>query len=156
MMSRSSPIKNAVKTMYIFNKLAQQGLVEGNIILSEGSEYKVLKMPVHDDVILAIGGTGGSEGLNKTITSNIDILKNRNLIVITDGDIVDEPLNPTYWDKNRINCIGMYVNEEIKTEDLPGYDKNLLRWFPKKIIRNSFDEMVQKLIQIGLKASTKG
>ena len=154
-MNRSSPIENAVKMAFIFNELAKNGLLEGNVILSEGSEYKVLKLPVHDDVIMAIGGTGGSEGLSKSIEANKNILKNKNLIVITDGNIVDEPLERIFWEKNKINAIGVYINEEIKTEDLPGYDKNLLRWFPKKIVRNNFDEMVQKLIQLGLRASKK-
>ena len=54
-----------------------------------------------------------------------------------------------------MNCIGVYVNESVKSENLPGYDKNMSRWFKKTIIRNSFEDMVQKLIQIGLKATKK-
>ena len=149
------PIKDAIKLCYIFNKIAQDGFLEGNILLSESRKNFLIKMPVHDDVILSLGGTGGGEGLAKNIKVHQEELKGKNLIVVTDGSIVDSPLEKKYWQKHKINAIGVYINESVKAENLPGYDKNLLRWFPKKIVRNSFEEMIQKLIQVGLKASKK-
>ncbi len=150
-----APIANGIKMIYVFNKLAQQGYVDGSVLLTESSEYKMLEMPMHDDIVKAMGGTGGAEGIKKAIDKNVTELRNKNAIVMTDGDICEEPIDPKFWEKNRINCIGVYVNEDVKAEDLPGYDKNMSRWFTKTIIRNSFDEMVHKVIQLGLRASTK-
>ncbi len=149
------PIEDAVKLCFIFNKLAQEGLLEGCIILTESNENRHMEMPVHDDIIKSIGGTGGGEGLEKTLSKYTQHLRHKNVIVMTDGDLVEEPIENLYWEKHRINCIGMYINEDVKAEDLPGYDKSMGRWFPKTIIRNSFDEGVQKLIQLGLKASKR-
>jgi len=149
------PIEDAVKLCFIFNKLAQEGLLEGCIILTESNENRHMEMPVHDDIIKSIGGTGGGEGLTKTLEQYKDKIRGKNVIVMTDGDLVEEPIPDKFWEKGRMTCIGMYVNEDVKAEDLPSYDKGMTRWFPKTIIRNSFDEAVQKLIQLGLRASKK-
>jgi len=149
------PIRDAIKLCYVFNKLAQEGLLEGSIILTESSENKCLTMPVHDDIIETLGGCGGGEGLQKTLSKYMPQLRGKNVIVMTDGDLVEEPIPNRYWEENRINCVGMYINKSVKAEDLPGYDKGMSRWFGKTIIRNSFHEAVQKLIQLGLKASKK-
>jgi len=150
-----SPMEDAVKLCYVFNKLAQEDLVQGNIVLTESSNNMCIKMPVHDDVIMKLGGTGGGEGLTKTLNKFKDKLRNKNVIVMTDGDLVEEPIPENFWAKGRMNCVGMYINDSVKYEDLPGYDTNMKRWFPKTIIRNSFEEAVQKLIQLGLTASKK-
>ena len=149
------PIRDAIKLCYVFNKLAQEGLLEGHIILTESSENRCIEMPVHDQIIESLGGTGGGEGLTKTLVKYKDKLRNKNVIVMTDGDLVEEPIPNDFWDKGRMNAVGMYINRSVKAEDLPGYDRGMTRWFPKTIIRNSFDQAVQKLIQLGLKASKK-
>ena len=149
------PMYNAMKLCYVFNKLAQEELVEGHIILSESHEYKVLEMPVKDEILDVLGSTGGSEGLYKTIIANKNILQNKNMICISDSSITDEPLSKEFWSKNKINALGVYVNEDVKDNNLQGYDTNMKRWFGKSIVRNNFEDMVQKLIQLGLKASTK-
>ena len=149
------PMNNAIKLAFIFNKLSQSGLLEGKIILTETSQNFVIDMPVADEVILSLGGTGGGEGLARTLDTHIDKLRHKNVVVVTDGDLVEEPIPDTFWDQHRINPLGVYVNESVKYEDLPGYDRNMSRWFPKSIIRNNFEDLVQKLIQVGLKASKK-
>jgi len=149
------PIRDAIKLCYVFNKLAQEGLLEGKIILTESSENKCLTMPVHDDIISVLGGTGGGEGLTKTLLQYKSEIRGKNVIVMTDGDLVEEPIPDKFWDEGRMTCVGMYINRSVKAENLPGYDRGMARWFPKTIIRNSFHEAVQKLIQLGLKASKK-
>ncbi len=149
------PIKDAIKLCYVFNKLAQEGLLEGHIILTESSENRCLEMPVHDDIISVLGGTGGGEGAYRTLSKYMPKLRGKNMVFMTDGDLVEEPIPNEFWSKNRINCVGMYINKSVKAENLPGYDKGMSRWFAKTIIRNSFDSAVQKLIQLGLRASKK-
>jgi len=149
------PIRDAIKLCYVFNKLAQEGLLEGSIILTESGERKHLEMPVHDDIINVLGGTGGGEGLTKTLQAYKSVLRGKNVIIMTDGDLVEEPIPDKFWDEGRMNALGVYVNKSVKAEDLPGYDRGMSRWFPKTIIRNDFGEMVQKMIQLGLKASKK-
>jgi len=150
-----SPIEDAIKLCYVFNKLAQNDLLEGSIVLTESGQNMAITMPVHDSIIEQLGGTGGGEGLTKTLNKHKDLLRGKNVIVMTDGDLVEEPIPNDFWQKGRMSCIGMYINKSVKYEDLPGYDKGMNRWFPRTIIRNSFEEGVQKLIQLGLKASKK-
>ena len=150
-----SPIRDAIKMAFVFNKLAQAGFLEGSIILTETSENMKIDMPAHDQVIESIGGTGGGEGLTKTLNKYVSDLRNKNVLVMTDGDLVEEPIPEKFWDKGRMTCVGMYINESVKAEELPGYDKGMSRWFPRTIIRNSFEEAVNKMIALGLRASKK-
>ena len=150
-----APIRDAIKMAFVFNKLAQLGFLEGDIILTESSNNMKIKMPAHDKIIEAIGGTGGGEGLTKTLDKYVKDLRGKNVLVMTDGDLVEEPIPEKFWDKGRMTCVGMYINEAVAAEELPGYDKGMSRWFPRTIIRNSFSEAVQKMISMGMRASTK-
>ena len=150
-----APIRDAIKMAFVFNKLAQEGFLEGNIILTETRENLNVKMPVHDDVIQQMGGTGGGEGLTKTLNKHVADLRGKNVLVMTDGDLVEEPIPEKFWDKGRMTCVGMYINEAVAAEELPGYDKGMSRWFPRTIIRNSFEEAVNKMVALGMRASKK-
>ena len=149
------PIADAIKMCFVFNKLAQMDLLEGDIILTETSENMKITMPVHDDVIKSLGGTGGGEGLAKTIHKHANDVRGKNLLVMTDGDLVEEPIPEKFWDKHRITCLGMYINRSVPAESLPGYDKQMGRWFPKTIIRNNFEDAVEKMVALGMRASKK-
>ena len=148
-----SPIQNAVKIIYLFNKIAQAGYLEGHIILTKSNNVFEVKMPVADEVIDKINYTSYAEGIAEGMDKHTNILRNKNVIVITDSDICEKPIPDDFWDKHRINAIGMYINESVKNEELVGYDKNMYRWFKKVIIRNSFDDAINKIIHLGLKAS---
>jgi hypothetical protein len=47
----------------------------------------------------------------------------------------------------------MYVND--KAEDLSQYTGGLNKWFSKSLVRRTTDEIVEKIIQMGLKSKRK-
>lgn len=143
------PIRNAVSICYLFNKLAKKGFVTGNIIYSSTSEHYLLPMPAKDEEVLAMNRVSSSEGLARTVSHYQDVLKNTNLICITDGNIVDEPLKKEFWYKNKIMSTGVYVNDEV--EDPLAYSGKMNRWFTHSLVRPSLEELIQLLIRIGLK-----
>jgi len=143
------PVKNAVSLVYIFNKLAEQGYLDMKVVYSETRHSYVLPLPAKVPDILALCNTGNSEGLARTVAEHVDILKNTNLICLTDGNIVDEHLKKSFWLKNRIISTGVYVNKSAK--DLREYTGSMSKWFLKSGVRHNLDDLIEYLIKTGLK-----
>jgi hypothetical protein len=144
-----SPMRNAVSLLYLFNKLAQEGYVTGSIIYSTTKEHYKITMPVPDAEILSLNHTRSAEGLADTVAYYQDILKNTNLICITDGDIVDTPIDKEFWLRNKIVSTGVYVNSSV--ENVSEYTGKLDKWFTHSLIRQNLEDLIELLVRIGLK-----
>ena len=86
-----SPVKNAVRLVYLFNQLAKEGYVTMSVLYSTTSTNYKLDLPATDAEILSLCKTQSAEGLAKTIHAHADTIRGTNTICLTDGDIVDEP-----------------------------------------------------------------
>jgi len=144
-----SPMKNAVSLLYLFNKLAQQGFVTGHILYSTTNYHYKITMPVSDAEILSLHTTQSAEGLADTVQHYQDILKNTNLICITDGDITDTPIKKEFWYKNKIMSTGVYINKGLT--NVLDYSGKLDKWFTHSLVRQNLKDMVDLLVRIGLK-----
>lgn len=143
------PIKNAVSLIYIFNKLAQQGYVTGNVLYSTTRYHYVRPFPMQDAEVLSLCEVQSSEGLAETVDANVEVLKNVNCICITDGDIVDRPIDKTFWRKHKIVSTGVYINPHM---DNPlEYSGKLDKWFDHSLVRATMKDMVQLLVKLGIK-----
>lgn len=143
------PMKNAVSMIYLFNKLAQQGYVTGSVLYSSSECHYVKPFPMSDAEVLSIHKTRSSEGLAETVDANVDVLRNINCICITDGDIVDRPIDKMFWLKHKIVSTGIYINPRM---DNPlEYTGKLDKWFNHSLVRANLEDMIQLLIKIGLK-----
>lgn len=143
------PMKNAVSLIYLFNKLAQQGYVTGSVLYSSDECHYVRQFPMSDPEVLSIHRTRGSEGLAETVDANVDTLRNVNCICITDGNIVDRPIDKMFWRKHKIVSTGVYINPQM--ENPLEYTGQLEKWFDHSLVRASLDDMIQLLIKLGLK-----
>lgn len=144
-----TPMKNAVSLIYLFNRLARLGYVTGHVIYSATGKHHVAPLGISDAEVLGNGKTYGAEGLADTIDKEVDILKNKNLICITDGDIVDRPIDKNFWRKHKIVATGVYVNKQLK--DPLEYSGILDNWFDHSLVRKDLEELIQLLIKIGIK-----
>ena len=142
------PIRNAMYIIYIFNQLAKQGLVDMHVLYSSSYTREEIKLPVKDEEIISRVYTRGDEGLRKTSESYVNILKNINLICITDGQITDQPISKQFWSKNKIISTGVYVKE---TKEYTKFSSSLDKWFNHSFVRPSVEELVNTLVRIGLK-----
>lgn len=86
-----SPVKNAVRLVYLFNQLAKEGYVTMSVLYSTTNTNYKLDLPATDAEILSLCRTQSAEGLAKTIHAHADTIRGTNTICLTDGDIVDEP-----------------------------------------------------------------
>ncbi len=125
----------------VINNLAMKHKVSGNIMLSSGEGYQTLKLPILDEDVDNISGFSGSEGLERTMTENIQLLKKSDYVfVLTDGDITDGPIDKKRLAKHRVKPIGLYIGQEAK---------NLSKWFDKYVNKETpkatVDEMARKI-----------
>lgn len=126
--------------LIVINRLAKQGLIRGNIILTESLEQVLLPMPVDEKVISTIR-TGGGEGFKKTIEKYGKILQeSEKVFIFTDGEIGDIP-DSDYNRKLGIKTYGLYVGERDQTEQLRKY-------FDEAISKTSLEDVINELLKI--------
>lgn len=124
----------------IINRLTKQGLIRGNIILTESLEQVLLPMPVDEKVISTIR-TGGGEGFKKTIEKYGKILQeSEKVFIFTDGEIGDIP-DSDYNRKLGIKTYGLYVGERDQTEQLRKY-------FDEAISKTTLEDVINELLKI--------
>ena len=126
--------------LIIINRLAKQGLIRGNIILTESLEQVLLPMPVDEKIISSIR-TGGGEGFKKTIEKYGKILQeSEKVFIFTDGEIGDIP-DSDYNRKLGIKTYGLYVGERDQTEQLRKY-------FDEAISKTTLEDVINELLKI--------
>ena len=144
-----SPVKNAVRLVYLFNQLAKEGYVTMSVLYSTTSTNYKLALPATDAEILSLCRTHSAEGLAKTIHAHADTIRGINTICLTDGDIVDEPIDKMFWSKHKSISTGVYVNKSLTS--YTEYTGKLNKWFNHSVVRKSLDELIEWLIRVGLK-----
>ena len=143
------PVKNAVRLVYLFNQLAKKEYVTMSVLYSTTSSNFKITLPISDAEVLSLCQVQSAEGLAKTIHAHADTIRGVNTICITDGDIVDEPIDKMFWAKHKSISTGVYVNPSVT--DYREYSGKLNKWFNHSVVRKSLDELIEWLIRVGLK-----
>jgi len=129
------PVTNAVEMIYIFNEIASQGYLTGNVIWSESYSRCKSSFPMPREFVKNMQSTGGAEGLGKNLAHYKDDLKKADTnICMTDGQLCDDPILRSMYEKEKIDIIGVYVNKNAK--DLTEYTGSLDRWFTRSLVRH--------------------
>lgn len=141
--SMSSPMHKMRIVVGVFNELAKQGMVEGNVILSAVYSSKAIhetfNLPVKDEVIGKFDGKYGAEGIEAAMKSNLNLLdESDNIFVLTDGNIGDEPIKKDDYHMRGIYTVGIYVGN-------PDYC-NLNKWFDKGIAVEEVEHCIDELV----------
>ena len=149
-----TPVKNAIEMVYIFNEIALAGKVTGCVIWSEDSSRCKVNFPMPREFVRNMSSTGGSEGLGRNLEIYKDELKKSDInICMTDGQLCDDPIMKSLYEKENIDIIGVYVNSKAK--DLTQFTNSLNRWFSRSVVRRTTEELCEKLIAYGLRKKHK-
>lgn len=125
--------------LIIINRLAKQGLIRGNIILTESNEQILLPMPADETIIKSIT-TGGGEGFKRCIEKYGRLLQESvKVFIFTDGAIGDAP-DRDFNRKLGIKTYGLYVGESDQTEQLN-------RYFDEAISKTSLEDVINELLK---------
>ena len=151
-----SPLRNTISILWLFNELAKEGYVSGNIIYtaenySEGKLHKTF--PMKDEEVLTIANAWGPvEGIASTAEEYKKVLRNSHTICITDGNITDVPVKKEFWDKLRVHTTGVYVKNAKSLDDLKKYKNNLLSYFHNGVVRTSLDDLIDWFLRFKIRS----
>ena len=125
--------------------LAEAGAVEGYVILSmvgeKGPVWERFTLPMSREAIQRIIAPGGAEGLAPTLDANRQLASEADLLLVfTDGNITDKPLDKQWLHTLGVFTIGAYVGSS------PEAVASLQRYFDRVLVRTSITDLVRDLI----------
>jgi hypothetical protein len=138
--------------LYVFNRLTQNNVINFNLFLSGGGGTKAeathLKTPLKTNEIFKIMFRSGIEGLDNCFkTYEKELQKSEIIFVLTDGDIVDVPLNKKGLNDKGIYTRAIYV---LKGKKNPEYErmvqKRMEKYFDEYIMKDSIDAIFEEII----------
>jgi len=136
--------------LYVFNELAKMKLIDLKIYLTGGRKRKPLNLeltaPVSKKTLYNILFMSDIEGMENCFTQHLKTLRKSNIIfVITDGMLVDKPIDKKNLNKKGIFTRAIYVendymkyNEKIK--------KGLYKYFDTITIKKTVEEIFEEII----------
>ena len=167
--------KETANILYAINTLSKLGYLNTTLLLSSSDGYQKIKLPMEEEDIDKIDfAQYASEGLERTMTHNIKLLQNsKNIIVITDGNIEDQPIDKTKFNNLNIRTLAIYISksyDELYTiyedlyTDIQGFTEeqylehcvvehnDLTKWFDKAIVRNDVLSVIKEIVNQGFRA----
>jgi len=146
--------KEVLVVLYVFNRLSQNKIIDFNLILSGGTQRNpeniLLQTPLKTKELFKIMFRSGIEGLYYTLIKHEKILQNSEInFVLTDGEIVDVPINKKELNDKGIYTRGIYIlkskhllkqKEKIETRMNSYFDEFTM----KETVEEIFEEIILK------------
>jgi hypothetical protein len=130
---KGQPLQEGLVLVDALSNLASRGALEGCLILSavtgRRAIWQRLALPLPAAAIARIHAFGGAEGLQPAMMSNARILgEMAQVLVYTDANICDKPLERKALASKRMHPIGLYVGDKSQEESLRShFDEFLVR-----------------------------
>jgi hypothetical protein len=132
-------IEGAASIVSLFSGLAEEGLLEGMVVLSSSYGYQTFRLPISNSTISSHFNVGGGEGFANTFEKVEDVLRAGDInFVITDGNITDGALDKQGMTQKGIKTFGLYIGDPERC--------NLDRWFHRGVAREKLSELVDELV----------
>lgn len=125
------------------SRLARLGFVKGHIVLSAGrpARWEKYKLPLADDVIAKIKAFASAEGLEATIKGNFKYAQDADYVMVyTDGQITDSPINKQELHRHGIFTWGLYAGDEME------YMEEMQLYFDKVMMRQNAEQLVDAML----------
>lgn len=138
------PMASARVLVAALSKLAKENAVEGHVVFTGEHEdkpaFETYALPLATATLERVGALHGSEGLEGGLRDNFKLAQEADhVMVYTDANITDQPINKQYLHERGISTWGLYVggNSTLNT---------LLKYFDKALIRDTLDELVDAML----------
>lgn len=142
-------IEDGTDIINCFNKLAERGVIDGNLMLSCSGASAMMKLPIDPSLVSKLSAHNGGEGFKHTMAIRWQELKNADFnVAITDGQLTDGHIDKEEFAKNGISITGLYVHRGINNDkaQVQKYTGSLSNWFDKSAVRSSTEEAIYYLI----------
>jgi hypothetical protein len=141
------PLREGKVLITALSLLARRGFVSGYIALSAVNEgksmWEVFKLPLAQEVIDRIQAYAGAEGLEGTLSSNMDLVKDSDYVLVyTDADICDKPIDKENLHLHGVQTWGLYAGSDIRAQ------RRLLKYFDKAVQRDDAEGLVDAILTL--------
>jgi len=138
-----------------FAKLRDAGLVDLKVYLTKGNHAGKVRLAnlskAKPDAFLMLRPDGGSEMIKDALDkTKLDLIDADACFILTDGDIVDEPVEPNFWRSQGVDLVGVCVGSTEPDIRAKRYhmDKHFARSFiseaPSQLARRMLDYTMKK------------
>lgn len=126
------------------NELSLRGCIEGHVILSgvigKKAIYETYEFPIDENIITSFQARYSAEGLSGALRNNMEILSQADhVFVLTDGDIVDEPIDKDQLHKLGVYTTGIYIGR-------PTYEASMSRWFDESVVALNLESCIDTIV----------
>jgi len=139
-----TPLSEGKILVAALSYLAQRGALSGYLALSaisgRRSMWQRLAFPVPVDVIERLQAFGDAEGLQQALLANaMPFGEADQVLVYTDADICDTPLDRGELARKRIRPIGLYVGDAEHATEMP-------RHFAEYLVRPNIEALAEAMV----------
>jgi len=139
-----TPLVEGLVLLEALSSLGRRGLVRGWLVLSAvyggRAMHQRFKLPVEQGVLERIRAFGSAEGLQSALMAHADELrKMAQVLVYTDADICDRPLDRHALQKKGLSPVGLYVGEADHAEDMSTH-------FKEYLVRSTVEQLVEAMV----------
>jgi hypothetical protein len=139
-----TPLVEGLVLLEALSILARRGLARGWVVLSavhgRHSMHQRFKLPLDHSVLERFHAFGSAEGLQSALMAHADELRKMSqVLVYTDADICDRPLDRPALQKRGLSPIGLYVGEEDNAAKLPTH-------FKEYLVRPTVEQLVEAMV----------
>ena len=141
-----------------FAKLRDAGLVDLKVYLTKGNHAGKVRLAnlskAKPDAFLMLRPDGGSEMIKDALDkTKLDLIDSDACFILTDGDIVDEAVEPNFWRSQGVDLVGVCVGS---TEpDIRAKRYHMDRHFSRSFISEAPSQLARRMLDYTVKKAAR-
>lgn len=144
-----------------FFHLRDQDLINLKCFLTKGEEGNAILADVSKlsaDQILTLRPNGSEEMIKDALDNTApDLIRSDVCFILTDADIVDEPVDPNYWRRKGVDLVGCVAHpESIERESITAWlRRSMNEHFSKSFIESSATALGRRMLRYAMRSKAK-
>jgi hypothetical protein len=137
-----------------FAKLRDSGLINLKVYLTKGNRTGKVRLAnlskAKPDTFLMLRPDGSSEMIKSALEkTKIDLMSADACFILTDGDIVDEAVEPNYWRSHGVDLVGVCVGSTYA--DIQAKRFHMDRHFSRSFISEAPSQLARRMLDYTMK-----
>lgn len=141
-----------------FAKLRDAGLIDLKVYLTKGNESGWKRLAnmsnAKPDAFLMLKPDGGSEMIKDALDkTKLDLMDADACFILTDGDIVDEAVEPNFWRSHGVDLVGVCVGST--DADIRAKRYHMDRHFSRSFISEAPSQLARRMLDYTMKKAAR-
>lgn len=141
-----------------FAKLRDAGLIDLKAYLTKGNEAGHVRLAnmsnAKPEAFLMLRPDGGSEMIKDALDkTKLDLMDADACFILTDGDIVDEAVEPNFWRSHGVDLVGVCVG--TTEADIRGKRYHMDKHFARSFISEAPSQLARRMLDYTMKKAAR-